>query len=280
MSFDAALQLVQLKRPAEALEKLGESFDPEDPWDWWLRGLALYGLDRNAEAIEAAEQGLALDPESITLLALLARCRLDEGDLPRAEEAVLAALRLDAEDVDHLALYAHIVATAGQFDKARKLIERARQIDPENTAALRMQSTLAVARGDEREALLRSRELLTINPEDVHAHRIAGAVLHDRGNVDDAAEHLRSAVVIDPQQHDVAGLARENLLWRNPFMWPLRPLQRFGLAPIWIGAVAVMFAARMFASNTVKLVIALVWLTYCVYSWVVPPLVRRWLRRS
>jgi len=278
-TFAAALHLVQMKRPQEALKKLGEAFDPEDPWEWWLRGVALFDLDREAEAAEAVQRGLALDPESTQLLAMLARCRLYLRDLGSAEDAILGALRLDAEDADNLALYAHIVAAAGQFEKAKKLLERARRIDPENEAAMRMQSFLAAARGDDREALLHSRELLAINPEDVHAHRVAGSLLHRRGDVESAAPHLRTAVVIDPFEHGVAELARENRVWRNPFMWPLRPLQRVGIGAMWIAAVTIMFVSRRVAPVSVQLAIAIVWVVYCVYSWVVPPLVRRWLDR-
>lgn len=278
-TFAAALQLLQIKRPEEALKKLAEAFDPEDPWEWWLRGVALFDLDREQEAIEAVGHGLAIDPEATELLALLARCRLSLRDLAGAEEAILAALRLDPEDPENLSLYAHIVAADGQFEKARKLLERARMLDPENEAAMRMQSFLAAARGDDREALLHSRELLAINPEDASAHRVAGSLLHRRGDVDNAASHLRTAVVIEPFEHGTAELARENRLWRNPFMWPLRPLQRVGMAQMWIGAVAIMFIARRIAPPGVQLTIAVVWTVLCVYSWVVPPLVRRWINR-
>lgn len=278
-TFAAALQLLQMKRPEEALKKLALAFDPEDPWEWWLRGVALFDLDREEDAIEAIGHGLAIDPESTELLALLARCRLSLRDLAGAEEAILAALRIDPEHADNLSLYAHVVAADGQFDKARKLLERARRLDPENEAAMRMQSFLAAARGDEREALLRSRELLAINPEDVTAHRVAGSLLHRRGDVDDAESHLRSAVVIAPFENGTAELARENRLWRNPFMWPLRPLQRVGMAQSWIAAMAILFVARRIAPPGVQLTLAVFWIVLCVYSWVVPPLVRRWINR-
>jgi predicted nucleic acid-binding protein len=143
---------------------------------------------------------------------------------------------------------------------------------------VRIQSVLAIARGDEREALLHSRELLAINPENVYAHRIAGGVLHDRGDVDAADDHLRTAVVADPAEHEIAEIARENRVWRNPFMWPLRPLRRFGGPQIWIGAIAVIYGLRLVSRNLAGAV-AIAWIVYCVYSWVVPPLVRRWLRR-
>ncbi|MGZ5442911.1 MAG: tetratricopeptide repeat protein [Thermoanaerobaculia bacterium] len=224
-SFFSARHLIALGRPKEALATLDESFDTEDPSFWWLRGLALFELERAADALAAVTSGLRIDPESPLLLDLLARCHITRGDLVAAEEAALAALRADAEDADLLALYALIVAKAGQVEKARKLIAQARRVDPENASALRIEAAIAVSRGDDREALLPSRELLALNPEDAHAHLLTGEVLHNGGDVDGAADYLRTAVVNDPSDAVAAEIARENLTWRHPLMAPLRPIR-------------------------------------------------------
>jgi tetratricopeptide (TPR) repeat protein len=273
-----AQHLLALGRPEEALAELGKSFDSEDPVQWWLRGLTLLELDRVDEALSAAESGLRIAPELPLLLDLLARCHVRRGDLPAAEEAALAALREDPEDADLLALYALIVAKAGQLEKARKLIAQARRIDPENPGPVRIEAAIAVARGEDREALLRSRELLSINPEDAHAHALTGELLHDRGDVHGAAEFLRTAVVTDPTDAEAAALARENLAWRHPLMWPLRPVQRFGSAKVWMAGIVLLLLARATKDRTVMLTAGVAWLVYCVYSWIVPPLVRRMVR--
>jgi tetratricopeptide (TPR) repeat protein len=277
-TFADARHLVALGRFAEALEKLGQSFDAEDSLFWWLRGVALFGLDRIDEALDAARSGLRVEPESALLLDLTALCHSSRGELIEAEEAVLAALRTDAEDAELLALYALIVAKAGQIEKARKLVAQARRVDPENTSALRVESAIAVSRGDDREALLRGQEMLALNPEDPHAHMLTGGVLHDRGDVDDAAEYLRSAVVNDPSDPIAAQVARENLAWRHPLMWPLRPVQKFGPAKVWIAGIVLLLIARSTKNTPVMLTVGIAWLVYCVYSWVVPPLVRRMVR--
>jgi len=277
-TFANARHLIALHRSEEALTELARDFDSEDPDYWWLRGLALFALDRTDEAIDAAASGLRIAPESPVLLDLVARCYSSRGELVKAEQAVLAALRAHAEDAELLALYALIVAKAGQIDKAHKLVAAARRIDPENASAIRIEAAIAASRGDERETLLRSRELLALDPEDAHAHLIMGEVLHDQGDVHGAAEHLRTAVVSDPRDSVAAQIARENLAWRHPLMWPLRPVQRFGAAKVWIAAIVVLMAARMTKSNPIMLTATITWLAYCVYSWVVPPIVRRLVR--
>jgi len=273
-----AQHLIALHRPADALAELAKDFDAEDPLHWWLRGLALFGLDRLDEALAATSSGLRIDPEHTLLLDLVARCQIARGDLVKAEEAVLAALRVDAEDADLLALYALIVAKAGQLEKAKKLIAEAKRVDPENANALRIEATIAVSRGDEREALLRSREILAIDPEDAHAHALTGGLLHDRGEVHDAAEHFRAVVVNDPRDPVAAAIARENLAWRHPLMWPLRPVHKFGAAKVWVAGIVLLLLARTTKDTTVMLVAGIAWLVYCVYSWVVPPIVRRIVR--
>lgn len=275
---ERAQHLIALGRSEEALAELARSFDADDPLEWWLRGLALLSLERSENALDAVASGLRLDPESPLLLDLAARCHFHRGDLIAAERAALAALRADAEDADLLALYALIVATAGQLEKAKKLIAEARRVDPENESALGVEAALAVSRGDDREGLLRSRELLAINPEHATAHALTGNLLYNRGDVDDATEHLRTAVVSEPSDADWAEIARLNLLWRHPLMWPLRPLQRFGIAPVWIAAIVVIFLTRLTRNDTITLIVVFAWIAYCVYSWIVPPIVRRLVR--
>lgn len=273
-----AQHLIALRRPQDALTELDQDFDSESPYHWWLRALALFGASRVDDALNAAASGLRIDPEYALLLDVVARCHVTRGDLVKAEEAVLAALREDAEDADLLALYARIVAQAGQLEKARKLIAQARRIDPENVTALRVEAALAVARGDDREALLRSREMLALDPEDAHAHRLTGEVLHGRGDVHAAADFLRAAVVNDPRDPGAADVARENLAWRHALMWPLRPLHKFGAAKVWIAGIALLLLARSTGSSRVTLAAGVLWISYCIYSWVVPAIVRRLVR--
>lgn len=275
---ERARHLIALGRSQEALAELDKSFDSEDPVHWWTRALALFDLDRVDEALAVAGSGLSIDPESVLLLDVVARCQVRRGDLVAAEEAALAALRVDPEDADLLALYALIVAKAGQLEKARKLIAQARRLDPESTSALRVEAAIAASRGDDRETLLRSREILSIDPEDRHAHLMLGGVLHDRGDVAEASEYLRTAVVNDPRDAVAAEIARENLAWRHPLMWPLRPVQRFGGARVWIAGIVLLLLARATKNSTVMLTVGIAWVLYCVYSWVVPPLVRRMVR--
>lgn len=277
-AFTNAQHLLSLGRLNEALAELDQDFDSEDPMFWWLRALALFHLDRIDDAMAAVRSGLRIDPDSSLLLELLAHCHLSRHDLAAAEEAVLAALRVDAEDADLFALYAQIVAAAGQTEKARKLLAQARRLDPGHAGTVRVEAAIAASRFDHHETLLRGRELLSIDPEDSRAHLLTGEVLHNRGDVDDAAEYLRTAVVSDPADALAAEIARENLMWRHPLMWPLLPAKKFGAAKVWMAGIAVVLLARTTRNNAITLTLACAWIAYCVYSWVMPPIVRRLVR--
>ena len=39
------------------------------------------------------------------------------------------------------------------------------------------------------------------------------------------------------------------------------------------------YGLRLIGLPVLSAVVAVVWLVFCVYSWVAPPLVRRWMRR-
>lgn len=279
-SYEHARTLLSLGRAEEALETLADAPEVDEPEWWRAHASALLVLDRYEDAARSALEGLECAPEHPYLLDALAAARLGLEDLAGAEEAILAALRVDAEDPDLLTRYAHVVATARQLDKAEKLVVRALAIDPENTFALHMHALIATARDDPREAIARSRELLRHVPESAFGHAILGAVHSQEGDVDDAADHLRRAVVLDPYDDDVADAARKARVASHWLLWPLRPLNKFGAAPVWIAAVALIYSLRAMKMRTAAGVLGLVWLTYCVYSWVVPPLVRRLTRRT
>ena len=72
----------------------------------------------------------------------------------------------------------------------------------------------------------------------------------------------------------------EAKLINHPLMLPLRPFARLNPLVVWIGAVAIIYGLRIAGLGPLSFAFAMIWLGFCVYSWVVPPLVRRWLNRK
>jgi Flp pilus assembly protein TadD len=81
-----ARHYLDVERPQAALDALGRvpGDELEDPEYWVIRAHALLQLERSEESVEAARSGLAIDPEDIELLTVLA---LAEGQQGRYGEA-------------------------------------------------------------------------------------------------------------------------------------------------------------------------------------------------
>jgi hypothetical protein len=68
-------------------------------------------------------------------------------------------------------------------------------------------------------------------------------------------------------------MARDDRVIAHPLLVPLWPLFRFGALRTWLAAVAVLVMLRLVLPSLAG-VFGLLWIGYCVYSWVAPPLVR------
>lgn len=113
---------------------------------WYLRGQALYELERFAEAGEVAGQGLARAPRSAALLFLLSNCELELSNLPGAERAIAGALALLPEHPVLLSRYAELLARAGRLDEAGDLLERAAAAAPGHPLVAHAQVAPSAAR--------------------------------------------------------------------------------------------------------------------------------------
>lgn len=272
---------LEVSRPDRCLEVLADAGDDaaENPAAWLLRSLALHELTRYDQARQAAESGLALAPDWPLLLMALGLAHREAGDLAEAERAFLAALRDDPENAAMLAEYALTVAEAGQLDKADQVLERAGTSDPTSTRVMEARMQVAHLRGDDRAAEALSRTLLSSDAESPSGHLMQGLSRWKVGDVNAADRAIRTAAVHPDVQDQVTQMAREARLAAHPLMWPVRPLYRIGQVPFWIGAMVIYFGLRYSGQTAAAVIFALVYLAYCIYTWVTPPLLRRWLAR-
>jgi tetratricopeptide (TPR) repeat protein len=267
------------ERALEALAGLGGAALQDDGY-WVIQAQALLDLDRFEDARRAAEEGLRLDSDSIVLLALAAAADARLGYLDDAERHLLTALRLEPESTFLLTAYADVLMRGGAVQKAERVLDRADRISADDPDVTRARIALAYIRGDDRDAERHSRRLLAeFDPEDPGAHAMLGLRATNRGAFRRASEHFDTAARYDLSDQDSVELAREGRVYTHPLFWPLWPFQRFGPWKFWgaaIGVFAVLAALELYT----LLVIA--WVTYMalvVYSWTVPPLAERWLKR-
>lgn len=270
---------LEVNRPERALDELGRL--PHDEAmslpACLLRVGALLRAERPAAAKLAATRALDLHGTEPRLLALLAVACRARGELEESERALLRALSFDPEDVGLLCEYAELCVSVGQVDKAEALLERAAAIDPEAEAVITGRVLVAAARGRSVEAYRQAREALGRHPDSMAAHVYHSVVATERGKFREASRSS-SRVAAETGDADALAMARDDRVIAHPLLVPLRPLFRFGPLRTWVAVVVVLMMLR-FVSPPLASVVGLFWIVYCVYSWVVPPLVRRHVSR-
>lgn len=199
------------------------------------------------------------------------------GDLAAAERTILAALRQTPEDPVLLCSYALLVARAGQLDKAERLVKEATRLAPEHAYVAHTQLTLSYLHGNDKQTIQKGQELLAKEPEDVYGHYMLGSLALAQGEVEAGVRHLRTAVRLDPADPAIVEVTRRNKFASHWLLWPLRPAYRLGTIRLWVGAIVIMLALRGLGYYQAAAIFAWVYLAYCAYSWVVPPLLKWWI---
>jgi tetratricopeptide (TPR) repeat protein len=277
-SLALARHYLTIKRPEQALEtlsNLGDStFDNSDAWS--MRGQAFFLLGRYADTVKAVDAGLKNDPTSIDLLYWRSVALEHLNDLAGAETTLLSALRLSPDHPWLLSRYARLVARAGQFAKAEQLLQRAEQLDPEDQFVRQVRVTLAYLQGKDQQVLQSSRQILADDPDDVFAHTMIGAAHIEQGEANKASQALSKAARIDPSNREIVSIARETRQATHPLLWPIIPFQRFGSIKIWIGVLLLIMLLRTIGMTPLAGMIAIVYLIFVLYSWIVPWLLKRW----
>jgi predicted Zn-dependent protease len=273
-----ARRYLEMGRPQQTLEALSGIANPDldDPELWYLRAAAELELESYSDAARTARDGLARSPSSIALLAILSAAESELGHAAEAERAILAALELSPDSPTLLIRYALLVAKAGQLEKAERLIDEAGRVDPTDPDVTRARSVLAFVKGSDREAEVEARKLLGADPEDVAGLLMLGSTAAEAGRVHEAGRHFLGAARVEPYGQTLEA-AREIKIATHPLMWPLRPVERFGPGPLWIAAVATLVTLQILGFSTAGLIAGLVWLVWCAYTWIAPPLIRRWV---
>jgi tetratricopeptide (TPR) repeat protein len=276
--LDVARRYLEIGRPEHALASLSaldaaEAFSAEAAR---LRVHALLELEDFDRAAEQARHALSDAPGDVELLYVLSVAEECRGRLAAAEAAITSALEQEPEHVELLCRYAAVLMLAGKLGMAERVLADAAAAEPGSVAVLEGRQSLAYLYGRHREAERLSRELLAIDPESVHAQRVLGAVELARGRPHSAATRLGEAVRIDPSDDQYAADARlARRMARNPLWWPNLLVERLTVAGSCAAAIVVIFGSLALGWTTVGIVAIVAWWVLCIWTRVVPPLLRR-----
>jgi Flp pilus assembly protein TadD len=152
-----------------------------------------------AEALAAAREAVAAQPQDATSHRLLAAALRLDGDRDGAMAAIDQAIALAPDDANLHLERAGLLLKERQLDEAQASLARTVGLDPNQFPAYIMQAHLALGRGDLDEAERIARVAARIAPEHPHVASVEGTLALRRGDADRALSILSQAAERAPE---------------------------------------------------------------------------------
>jgi Tfp pilus assembly protein PilF len=162
-----ALTRIQQGRPAEALEsaRAAIALAPDVAFFHYVHALVLHRGDRDKEALLAIDEAIRLDPEEESHFAMLASIRLALREWTAALEAAERGLALNPENVECANLRSMALVRLGRKSEAMATVDYALEREPDNAISHANQGWNCLHRNDPKRAQEYFREALRLNPE-------------------------------------------------------------------------------------------------------------------
>lgn len=276
-------ELLDRRRTAHARVLLRQALqaDPDD-LELLLQAARADALDdNNASARQTLQRVLEQSPDHFGARAFLLALLTEDGDLVQAEQLALSLIADYPQSPDLFAAYSRVMLQALHFAKARALASEALRMDADNDMALRaltLCDLVELKRGTDSVAL---RRLLAEHPEDRHTLSLVVAALVNSGDHRAALRGARELLRAQPNDPHWLSLVQSLSAENHWTMLPLWPMQRWGWAAsvaLWGGGVVLVRATNNVMPAAAGWVSALI-VAYVVYSWVWPPILKRWVSR-
>ncbi|MDN5340790.1 MAG: hypothetical protein PWQ30_1899 [Euryarchaeota archaeon] len=149
------------------------------------------------EVLTATGEGLAGEPDNVSLLCIRGYALRKLGHYPEAVAAVSTAIALDPKPVRYMNRgYAYLAM--GDYSAALADVEAALRVDPDNATARGIEALALAGLGDLAGAESAVDRGLALAPESAHLWHIRGEVLLAAGNATGAAAALNRSLEIDP----------------------------------------------------------------------------------
>jgi tetratricopeptide (TPR) repeat protein len=275
--------LIERRRFSQASLLLGEALAnfPDD--SELLRSAA--AIDYHNEDYEGSlhtlRQLLRRAPKHLAGRYLLVSVHEAREDWPEAEAVLLDLLHDYPESSTLYARYAMLMYRTQQIDKAMELAREALRLNPEDEGALAatmIGDLIDGRKGDERNSLA---ALMLKHPEDMVTARLLIVHLINRGRYWSAKRIAVELLKARPDSREALELVVEIEALCHWSVIPLWPFNRWGIAAtitFWLAWMLVYKLLRSYAPQVSGPAVVFI-LGYCVYSWVYPSLLTRFLKR-
>lgn len=195
--------------------------DPSDQESLQMRGLALYGLGRSADAIpllEAAGRVVAKGDASIGKADpnyLLALCYMDTQRYDDARHAMAAQYRFPADSPEAYLLAARMLFRREYLPAAQSFAEKAIALEPNLPLAHELLGEIALAGNRLDEAIADLEKERAHNPLEGLIYDRLGDAYDRAARYDDAQRSLEEAVLLEPNSTGPYILLGKTLLKKN-----------------------------------------------------------------
>lgn len=244
-----------------------------------LNATISYLEDRDSEARDLALEILRDAPEDYGTRLLLAQAETALNHHSEAEAVLLDLLRDYPEDADLLSEYAKLMLRNLHLDKARALAGEALRLKPDGQNPLIVATLCDIAAGKRLPDQNSLAELLEHHPTANSTALMLISALLEAGKHADAQRVSSALVRADPQNRAAIVVAKQVAYTRHWSMRPLWPVQRFGWGGVFALWMLIVVLVRVLPPPIVG-PLSIIYLLYCLYSWVWPGLLRRWMFRK
>jgi predicted Zn-dependent protease len=275
---EQAFYFIERRRLADAKRLLAQALTqyPQDPDLLYQSAQAEWLGDENETAEKTVRQVLVTDPEHAPARQLLVSMLVEREEYADAELLLIELLREYPESAELYGRYSRLMLRTLHLEKAEQLALEGLRYDPEDDECLMAAALCETARSGARpNAGLQ--KLLAAHPESMSSVHALVVALVDSGRIAEAHHIAQGAMRADPANEHLVTLVRELRIQNHWSMMPLWPLQKWGWGAsvaMWVGGIIVIRGLSKTAPELAAPV-AFIWLGYCIYSWVWPPLIRR-----
>jgi tetratricopeptide (TPR) repeat protein len=268
---------------AEKELRMAVSESPDSASAHGLLAMALLSLKRKEEALGEAQTAVRLAPQAPLTYYFLAQVFDGMDRLKEAEAAVRTAIQLDPEDADYQALLAGIVFEQSRWADALAAAEEGLKQDPDHINCLNYRGLALTKLGRRGEAGANMAATIARGPENALSHTVQGWNYLESNRPRDALESFRTALKLDPdfdyaKRGMVEALKARNPIYRVMLMYFLWMARLRGGAQ-WAVVLGFYFGTRVLDSAAAAhpalrpfvMPIIVVYLIFCVLTWVAQP---------